>query len=171
VQIYLLRHAIAESRDPDRFPDDALRPLTREGRAKMARAVRGMKSLGLRFDLVLTSPLMRARQTARLVVRGLRPEPPLKVLRPLASGGGTGGVVAGLSGLPPQAAVLLVGHEPDLSQLAGALVVSPRADLPLDFKKGALLRIDFQGPPRPGEGVLIFHLPPRVLRGLARGSA
>ena len=50
MQIYLLRHAIAETRDPERYPVDADRPLTREGRSRMARAARGMRSLGLHLD-------------------------------------------------------------------------------------------------------------------------
>ena len=76
MQVYLLRHAIAEPLDPERYPVDADRPLTGSGARRMARAARGLRSLGLRFDLVLTSPLVRARQTARLVVPLFRPRPP-----------------------------------------------------------------------------------------------
>src|SRR5256885_16047970 len=108
MQIYLLRHAIAETRDPERYPVDANRPLTREGRGRMARAARGMRSLGLRFDLVLTSPLVRARQTARLVVPVFRPRPPLRVLRPRSPGGGTGGAFAALEAAPAAAPILLL---------------------------------------------------------------
>jgi phosphohistidine phosphatase len=131
----------------------------------MERAVRGMRALGLRFDFILTSPLARAVETARLAARAARPRPALKILRPLAPGGGAGGVLAGLSGLPPETVVLLVGHEPDLSRLAGALVLEHRDALPIEFKKGGLCRIDFEGAARLGGGRLIFHLPPRVLRG------
>ena len=166
MRLYLLRHAIAAPRDSGRFPDDSVRPLTREGRKRMERAARGMRSLGLRFDLILTSPLARAVETARIAARAARPRPDLKILRPLAPGGGAGGVLAGLSSLPADAAVLMVGHEPDLSRLAGALILEHRDDLPLEFKKGGLCRIDFDGAARLGGGRMIFHLPPRVLRGL-----
>lgn len=171
MQIYLLRHAIAAARDAERFADDRIRPLTREGRARMVREARGMRALGLRFDLILTSPLTRTLETARLVARACRPRPPLKVLRPLAPGGGAGGVLAGLSGLPADASVVLVGHEPDLSRLAGALILEHRDTLPMEFKKGGLCRIDFDGAARLGAGRLIFHLPPRVLRGLSSADA
>jgi phosphohistidine phosphatase len=170
MKVYLLRHAIAESRDPERYPVDADRPLTREGRRKMEQAARGMRAIGFRFDLVLTSPLVRARETARLVVPVFRPRPPLRALRPLSPGGGSGGVFAALGSLPAGASVLLVGHEPDLSRLAGAMIVDPRTDLALELKKGGLCRIDFEGTPRPGQGRLLLHLTPRVLRRLAPRS-
>jgi phosphohistidine phosphatase len=170
MQVYLLRHAIAETRDPERYPVDADRPLTREGRIRMARAARGIRALGLRFDLVLTSPLLRARQTARIVIPMFRPHPPLRALRPLSPGGGTGGVFAALETVPPDASVLLVGHEPDLSRLAGAMTLEPRGDMPLELKKGGLCRIDFEGSARPGRGRLAFLLTPKILRRLAQRS-
>jgi len=166
MQVYLLRHAIAEPRDPEHYPVDADRPLTGTGARRMARAARGLRALGLRLDLVLSSPLERARQTARIVVPLFRPRPPLRALRPLSPGGGSGGVFAALSQVPADAAVLLVGHEPDLGRLAAAMLLDPRADLPIEFKKGGLCRIDFEGAPRPGAGRLVFHMPPRILRRL-----
>jgi len=167
MRIYLLRHAIAEPRDPRHYPADSDRPLTREGRRKMEVAARGLPAADARFDVVFTSPLVRARQTARIVVPALRPRPPLRALRPLSPGGGAGGVFAALASLPADASILLVGHEPDLSRLAGAMILDPRADLPLDFKKGGLCRIDFEGVARPGLGRLVFHLTPKILRRLA----
>jgi phosphohistidine phosphatase len=119
---------------------------------------------------VLTSPLVRARQTAKIVAAALRPRPPLRTLRPLAPGGGTGGVLAGLATLPHDADVMLVGHEPDLSALLAALVLETRGELGIEIKKGGLCRVDCPGVPRPGSGRLIFHLPPRVLRRLAEGG-
>jgi phosphohistidine phosphatase len=166
MRIFLLRHAIAETRDPERYPADADRPLTREGKTRMARAARGMRALGLRFDLVLTSPLLRARQTARIVVATFRPRPPMHALKPLSPGGGAGGVFAALEPVPSDAAVLLVGHEPDLHRLAGAMTLEQRADMPVEFKKGGLCRIDFEGTPKPGHGRVVFLLTPKILRRL-----
>ncbi len=169
MQVYLLRHAIAEPRDPEHYPVDADRPLTGTGRRRMVRAARGLRALCARLDLVLTSPLVRTRQTARIVVPLFRPRPPLRALRPLSPGGGAGGVFAALSQVPADASVLLVGHEPDLGRLAAAMLLDPRTDLPIEFKKGGLCRIDFEGVARPGAGRLVFHLPPRILRRL-RGT-
>jgi phosphohistidine phosphatase len=167
MRIYLLRHAIAEPRDPRRYPLDSERPLTPAGAKKMQRAARGLRGLDGRFDLVLTSPLVRARQTAAIVAAAYRPRPSLRALRPLSPGGGAGGVFAALASIPADASVLLVGHEPDLSSLAGAMILDPRADLSLEFRKGGLCRIDFEGAARPAQGRLVFHLTPKILRRLA----
>ena len=64
MRVYLLRHAIAAPRDPERYPTDLDRPLTAEGRRRMKRAAVGMRAAELGIDLVLTSPLARSRQTA-----------------------------------------------------------------------------------------------------------
>jgi phosphohistidine phosphatase len=61
IELYLIRHAIAEERG-DKWPDDAKRPLTLEGTARMRKAAKGLVRLGVKFDVVLTSPLVRARQ-------------------------------------------------------------------------------------------------------------
>jgi phosphohistidine phosphatase len=168
VRLLLLRHAIAPQRDPERWPDDRLRPLTPEGRRKMERGAKGIAALEVRPDLVLTSPLIRASETAKIAAEAFKPRPDVQVLKPLAPGGGSGGVLAGLAGLPPSSTVMLVGHEPDLSQLVGALVVEPRGDLGIEFKKGGLAWIEFEGAPRARAGRLLMLLPPRVLRGLGR---
>ena len=167
MHLLLLRHAIAALRDPQHFPDDRSRPLTKEGERRMRRAARGMRRLGVRFDLILTSPYVRTVATARLVAAVCRPRAELRLLKPLAPGGGVGGIIGALAGLPPQSEILLVGHEPDLSLLAAALVLERRSELPIEFKKGALARIDTDGVPRPGNGRLIYLLPPRVLRRIA----
>ena len=165
MRTFLLRHAIAAPHDAVRHPDDAERPLTPHGRERMERAARGLKALEGRFDLVLTSPLLRAVETARILSRAFRPGVDVKVLRPLSPGGGAGGVIAGLSDLPANTSVVLVGHEPDLSRLAGAFVLEHRDGLRAEFKKGGVCRIDFDDVPRLGDGRLIYLLPPRVLRG------
>jgi phosphohistidine phosphatase len=169
VRVFLLRHAIAAPRDPERWPQDRARPLTGDGRRKMERAARGIAALVPRVDLVLTSPFERALDTARIATAAYGSKPEMRVLKPLAPGGGHGGVLAVLADLPADASVLLVGHEPDLSGLAAALLLDHRAELPVDFRKGGLCRIDFDGPVRPGDGRLAFHLPPKVLRRI-RGA-
>src|SRR2546422_7611941 len=156
MRIHLLRHAIAGPRDPRRYPADSDRPLTHEGRRKMARAARGMRALGLRFDLVLTSPFVRARQTARIVATSLSPRPPRRALRPLSPGGGAGGVFAALASIPADASVLLVGHEPHLSRLAGAIIVEPAFALSLEVQKTRPWPIHHQGRPPPGAGPVYF---------------
>lgn len=170
MRLHLLRHAIAAPRDTARWPDDRARPLTADGARRMRRAARGMRRLGLRFDLILSSPLVRALETARIVLDAGARRTDLRLLKPLAPGGGSGGVFAALEGLPPQSHLLLVGHEPDLGLLAASLVLDRRSEMPLLFKKGGLCRIDTEGVPRPGGGRLVFHLTPRILRRLGAAA-
>jgi phosphohistidine phosphatase len=167
MRLLLLRHAIAAERDPERYPDDGTRPLTREGERRMRRAALGMRRLGVKLDLILASPLVRTVATARIVAAVCRPRATMRLLKPLAPGGGVGGILGALGGLPPQSEILLVGHEPDLSLLTAALVLERRSEMPIEFKKGALARIDTEGAPRPGNGRLVYLLPPRVLRRIA----
>jgi phosphohistidine phosphatase len=167
LQIYLLRHAIASPRSPERRTDDRLRPLTAEGKRKMRSASQGMKFLGLTFDLVLSSPLVRCKQTAGIVAARFRPRPRLRYLSSLAPGSAPADLIQHVAQLPASTAVLLVGHEPGLSSFAGLLLAGPGAEPAFGFKKGGLCRIDFPGTPQPGAGRLIYHLTPRILRRLS----
>src|SRR5689334_10005172 len=98
MEIYLLRHAVAAPRDARKYPRDAVRPLTEDGRQKMRKAARGMRSLGLKFDRILTSPLTRAKQTARIVAREMKPAPSPAIYRLLAPGVAVRDVIAGIPG-------------------------------------------------------------------------
>jgi phosphohistidine phosphatase len=161
--VYLVRHAIAGERGPE-YPDDAQRPVTKKGAARMRQGVRGLRSLAPGIELVLTSPLVRARDTAGLLAAGLAPEPDVLVLDALAPGCAPADVVRGLTRRPERGTVALVGHEPDLGLLAAWLL---GAREPLVFKKGGIARIDFDGNPGEAAGRLIWLATPRMLRGLA----
>jgi phosphohistidine phosphatase len=165
MKVFLLRHGIAAPRDLRRYPEDRDRPLTREGVRKMTEAVRGLNALGLGFELIFTSPLSRAEGTARIVADGLSVRPGLRVVPELAPGGDPSSLLASV---PPRIRrLLLVGHEPDLSRLAGWMLLGEERGFPLEFKKGGLCRIDFPGGIRQGAGRLVYHLMPRLLRACA----
>lgn len=117
MRLYFLRHGIAEEREPGR-PDSA-RKLTPAGIAEMERVGAGLKALGLEFDAILTSPLVRARETAEIAAGALK----LNVLEEprLASGAGFGDLQEALESQPERARLLLVGHEPDFSLFVEAL--------------------------------------------------
>src|SRR5438046_7785006 len=85
-ELYLVRHGLAQERG-DMWPDDSKRPLTEEGMSGMQKATRGLARLGVSLDVVLTSPLVRARQTAEIVAGGLDPRPPLVNVESLAPDG------------------------------------------------------------------------------------
>src|SRR6266511_4950708 len=86
IELYLIRHAIAAERGPN-YPDDRERPLTSEGIARFKLAVDGLKDLDVTIDLVLTSPLVRAKHTAELLVSGLPKRPRTEQLEALSPGG------------------------------------------------------------------------------------
>ena len=88
LEIYLVRHAVAAERGP-KYPDDRLRPLTPEGVKRFRESVKGLSKFGVELDLVLTSPLERARDTATLLAASLKPKPSVQELEALAPGGAT----------------------------------------------------------------------------------
>lgn len=163
-ELYLVRHAVAATRGP-RWPDDTQRPLTREGQRRFARGVQGLRALGVRVDAVYTSPLVRARQTADLLVAGLAGDPVVREVSVLAPGHAPSAVMRSLGRLtfPPRLA--LVGHEPELGILLAWLLGSDR---PVPFRKGGVSRVDLRGNRVKGGGRLVWFLSPRMLRSVAR---
>ena len=162
--LYLVRHAIAAERGDD-WPDDTKRPLTHEGAAKMRKVVTGFRQLDPQIELVYTSPLVRAIETAELLVAGLKPTPVLRPLPALAPGGQPAKVAEGLAFDREGKALAVVGHEPGLGELA-AWLIGARAALP--FRKGGVCRIDFADRPAARGGTLIWFATPKMLRALAR---
>ena len=162
--VYLVRHAIAEERGP-RWPDDRLRPLTADGAARMRRAVGGLEALAEPIELILSSPLTRAIQTAEILARGLAARPEIVQLEALAPGTPPGRVVRALAAHTKPKALALVGHEPDLGQLAAWLLGTAR---PLVFKKGGACRIETADWPPGRDSRLIWLATPKMLRRLKR---
>jgi phosphohistidine phosphatase len=163
-ELYLVRHAIAAERG-DEWPDDRERPLTKRGIDRFKDAVRGLGAMGVTLDEIFTSPLVRAAQTAELLAAGIDGKPPVRTLDALAPGHAPGVVMTRLSRIARRPRVALVGHEPDLGELAAHLIGAGR---PLPFRKGGVCRIDLTSAGGAAAGSLVWFLPPRVLRGLAR---
>ena len=139
MNLYLLRHGIAAERGTGQYASDADRPLTTKGRRKLRGAAAAMRAMNLSFDVILSSPLVRARQTAELIAKALHCRHRLELTELLAPGASAAGLVRRLNQLKPQSA-LLVGHEPDLSALASRLLTGGDG-LAITFKKGGLCRL------------------------------
>jgi phosphohistidine phosphatase len=123
MNLYFLRHGIAVARGTPGYETDGDRPLTQEGEKKTQRIARGMQSLELTFDLVLSSPFVRARRTAEIVVEIFGSEGKLEFTRNLEPGGNPQDLVRELrSRTQALESVLLVGHEPYLSSLISVLL-------------------------------------------------
>lgn len=158
MEILLLRHGIAE--DPRPGQADAERALTREGKQKLRALLRRLAKAGVRPSLVLTSPYLRARQTAEIARDVLAPEAIIVPARALAPGSTPQEAWEEIRLYSNQPSVLCSSHEPLCSELAGFLLGAP--GLPIDFKKGAMMRIDTDGAgPRP-RGVLRWFAIPRL---------
>jgi len=132
-ELYLVRHAIAAERGED-WPDDGKRPLTERGISRFKEGVGGLKGLETTIDEIFTSPLVRAKQTADLLAAGIDGRPTVKLLDALAPGHAPAVVMAQLAKAAKRRRIALVGHEPDLSELAAHLIGARR---PLPFRKAA----------------------------------
>lgn len=158
MRLYVIRHGIAEPRTAKM--KDADRPLTLKGRKRFQREVKALDRMGVRFDLLLTSPWTRAAETADF-------------LRPLVAGDC---VRTEALAKPPSPALLeklegecvaIVGHQPWLTELAAWLAFGVREQgKAIGLKKGGVLVLE--GLPVPGGMVLQQQLTPKVLRGLSR---
>jgi phosphohistidine phosphatase len=164
IEIYLVRHGLAAERGP-KYPDDRLRPLTPAGVKKFAESVAGLAEMGVAIDFVLTSPLLRARDTATLLAAGLKPKPAIAEVEALAPGGRHQAVIEAIKAHAKRNRRLaLVGHEPDLGELAARLLGARGM---VQFKKGAICAIDVDGATPGGPGTLRWLLTPKALRALA----
>ncbi len=138
--LYLLRHALAAKRGPAYHPDSQ-RPLVPKGARKMKRIAKGMAALDVAFDALLTSPFLRAKQTAEILAEVYKAKKKLVLADELTPEGNPRELIKRINrDYRGAEAVLLVGHEPYLSQLISTLLTA-RPDLPLEMKKGGLCRL------------------------------
>jgi phosphohistidine phosphatase len=141
MNLYILRHGIAVEPGTPGYEKDADRPLTPEGERKLGQIAEAMEALDLSFDLILSSPYLRARQTAEIVAEALKARKKLELSDTLTPGGSTKKLVALLTHLdPPPESVLLVGHEPYLSGLV-SLLVSGHGGCAVVLKKGGFCKL------------------------------
>jgi phosphohistidine phosphatase len=138
MQLYVMRHGIAEDRDAAPGRPDGDRPLTERGRRRVRAIARGMKGLGVSFEAIWTSPLLRARQTADGVAEVYGMESAVEECPALQPGGDPRLLVRTLLERPvPVEGVLLVGHEPDAGELV-SLLVTGRTSSEFRMKKGGV---------------------------------
>ncbi len=164
--LYLVRHAVAHGRDPERWPDDTRRPLTPEGEEEFMGAARGLGRVVPEVDVLLGSPYERAWRTAEILAEqtgwpapkefsALEPEiPPEKV-------------VIALETYVGKQSIALAGHRPGLHELAVYLLTGDAGGADMKIKKGGVVCIEFDEAPKAGAGKLRWLFTPKVLRNLA----
>jgi phosphohistidine phosphatase len=165
MRIVLFRHSRAEARDAERWPDDLARPLTARGETRALRAARGIVALEPALRRVLTSPASRALNTAQILAGELDTPTEAEELGSLAPGGSWRETLRALTREPAGSVVALVGHEPDLSQLAGMLLFGTPPVVPL--KKAGACAIEMEAL-EAASGQLRWFLGPGALRSLAK---
>jgi phosphohistidine phosphatase len=161
--LLIVRHAVAEQRDPERWPDDADRPLTTEGEERFRRAARGLRRIAPEPDLVLSSPYVRAWRTAELLHEETGCPPPERCESLQAERTPAESAEAIRAHTTTHETVAVVGHEPHLSRLVSLLLTGDPDGLPLDLKKGGVACLDL-GDESP---VLRWVATPKILRTLA----
>jgi phosphohistidine phosphatase len=163
LELYLIRHGIAAARGEE-YPDDSKRPLTNQGITRLRKEARALEQLGFSFDQILTSPLVRTRQTADIFAETLKSKPPVATTDALAPAGTPTAVIQEVAKYARKGRVALIGHEPNMGELAARLI---GARAPMEFKKGAICRMDFDVLPPKGVGHLLWFVTPRMLRRLS----
>jgi phosphohistidine phosphatase len=167
MNLYFMRHGIAADRaDSGSGSGDRERPLTPKGVKRMNKAAKGLVTLSLSFDRILTSPLVRALQTAKIVAQTLQLESRVAEIEQLCPDQSVKDLISGLSGYSGAKKILLVGHEPLLSSTVSYLL-SGKAGAEIQFKKGGLCCLEVDGIPPQKSAVLHWALTPKQLRLLA----
>jgi phosphohistidine phosphatase len=162
MRCYFLRHGLALDRE-DWQDDDAKRPLTPEGVEKMEREAKTIAALKLDLDVIVTSPFVRAQQTAEIVAKALKMRDRLIEKPILGLDFDLEHLAKLLEGHAGAKAIMFVGHDPSMSTTIGQLIGSASVEM----RKGSLACVDMLAGDSP-KGQLIFLLPPKVLAARIR---
>ena len=169
MNLLIIRHAIAEDRR--RFArtgeDDGARPLTERGRRRMRAAARGLRRVAPKVELLATSPLTRAVQTAQIVGAAYRGVKTVEVPQ-LAPDASVHALLKWLQERKSTSTVALVGHEPQLGIFVSWLLTGLQESF-IPLKKGAACMVELKDNVRPGRGKLLWSLRPSQLRNLGGG--
>lgn len=166
MMLYLMRHGLAEDLSPG--ADDGARQLTARGRDKIQKAALGLRAMGLSFDLIVTSPLARAAETAEMVARETTKSSAPRAMPELAGGTAPAGMLAALKNLPRHEHLLMVGHEPTLSRFASLLIAGSPQAVAIRLKQGGVIALEFDDPVEPGAAKLRWMMTQRQLRKLRK---
>lgn len=140
MNLYIIRHAIAVDRGTPEYADDSQRPLTDKGKKKMRQIAKGLHTLGVDFDLILSSPYVRARETAEILAEVIKTKTDIAFSENLIPMGDPDFLIAEMNEKYSANSIALVGHEPHLSALI-SLLVSDNASLDMTLKKGGVCRL------------------------------
>jgi len=168
MNLYLLRHGIAADLGEAGTETDAERPLTSKGERRLREAAEAVRELEIEFDSILSSPLLRARQTAEIIAEALGLRTRLALSEGLSPGQSPAHLVSMIKGLKPTPRdLLLVGHEPGLSALI-SLLVCGAPGMEIEMKKGGLCKLSAEKLSARQCARLEWLLTPRQLSAIKR---
>jgi phosphohistidine phosphatase len=165
MRLYIVRHAIAVPHGTPGVAEDD-RPLTKEGIRKMNEAAHGLRALGCIPDVILTSPLPRAKQTADILVQFLGKQIPLELIDALGPSGAHPDVYKEIRRHEKAESVMLVGHQPSLGEIAGEIAWGSPEHY-VELKKGGACAIEVEGLTPVPRGSMLWLVTPSILRTLA----
>jgi phosphohistidine phosphatase len=162
MNLYIIRHAIAVDRGTPEYEDDSQRPLTDKGKKKMRQIAKGLQTLGVDFDLILSSPYVRAKETAEILAEVLKTKTAVAFSENLIPMGDPDLLIAEMNEKYNVNSIALVGHEPHLSTLI-SLLVSDSASLDMTLKKGGVCRLSADDLHHNRKAALEWLLTPGIL--------
>jgi phosphohistidine phosphatase len=163
MDLLVLRHGEAGKRSPS--PGDSKRTLTAEGRQEIVDLSNGLKHLEVKLDYILTSPLLRAKNTAEIVAKSLKYKGKIEELDVLKPEGSRLEFYSALSKLKRESVVLVVGHEPYLSEMISEAI--SQSDCRIDLKKAGLARLRVLSILPKLKGDLRWLLTPKLLKKMS----
>ena len=166
MKIYLIRHSNAVDPGTPGYEDDSLRPLTEKGRDKMKTIASALKGLNIKPDLIVSSPYVRARQTAEILAKVLKYKQELVFNGTLVPMGNADNIIGEINEKYSVDELVLVGHEPCLSGLIGTLTAG-NPDLAFNFKNGGVCCLSSDDLHTERKAVLEWLLTPKILTELA----
>jgi phosphohistidine phosphatase len=166
MRIYLIRHSNAVDHGTPGYEDDSLRPLTENGRDKMKKIASALKKLDVKPDLIVSSPYVRAKQTAEILAKVLKYKPELTFSDALVPTGNADNIIGEINEKYSVDELVLVGHEPCFSILIGTLTAG-NPELAVDLKKGGVCCLSADDLHTERKAVLEWLLTPKILSELA----
>ncbi len=159
MQLLIIRHADAGDRDPARWPDDTLRAISPRGRKRHRKMMKRLRRRGLVPTRLLSSPWLRAWETAEVTAAILGSPAPV-ACEALTDAPDPHRLAAAIGHPGPDAIVALVGHEPWTGELASLLLCGERHGMAIDFPKSGVLGLEMESL-APGGATLVFFMRPR----------
>lgn len=166
MKIYLIRHSNAVDHGAPGYEEDSTRPLTEKGREKMRQIASALKGLDIHPDLIVSSPYVRARETAEIVAKMLKYKKNLLFSDALVPMGESEKIIGEINEKYPVDELVLVGHEPCLSMLIGTLTAG-NADLAITLKKGGVCCLATDDLRTDRTAALEWLLTPKIMSGLS----